>query len=83
MNLKQSELSLILKDKNLNSSLRFSLNQYRNAFYAVKHPDDLTMLVCLLKAICKYCEGMDYKVKAALKTSGWLAEPQAKVAGDE
>jgi len=76
VNLKQPELSLILKDRNLNSSLRFSLNQYRNAFYAVKHPDDLTMLVCLLKAICKYCEGMDYKVKAALKKAGSLNHKQ-------
>ena len=66
VNTKQPGLQLILKNRNLNSSLRFVINSYRNAFFAVKHPDDLTMAVCLLKAISVYCSGMKGKIRAAV-----------------
>ena len=64
MNRKQPKLQLILKECNENGSRRFAVNQYRNAFYSVKKPNDITMLVCLMKALHEYGTRMRVKVEA-------------------
>ena len=66
------DMKLVLKQHVAGSSLLSRLKKYRVAFHSQKHPDKLTMLVCVLKAVEKYCPEQQQKMIAVLKVAASL-----------
>ena len=60
------------------SSLRQKLMRFRVAFHARKHPGKMTMLICMVRAVQKYCPDHALKLLAVLKVSLSLVNAERK-----
>lgn len=69
INEKSPDLKKILTEPASGSSLDSRLKQYRIAFHCQKHPDELTMLVMMVRAIEKFCPTETLRLVAILKVA--------------